>query len=259
MSDAPLAGVTVLVTRPEHQAAELIDAVAASGGHVLAFPVIDIAPRSRDEIAADLATLHDPDITIFISRNAVEHGFDNAGGQVAAIGPTTAAEIAARGGNVDIVPDGGFDSEALLARPELVDVEGKVVRIVRGNAGRELLARTLTERGAVVEYLSTYERRLPDYDQDTLDEVARRWAAARMTVVVVMSVQSLHNLVALLPDAGERLLPESRLVTPAERVLKETRTLCPGCTALLATGPRADELLDAVVAAATGRPARGQD
>ena len=76
MADAPLAGIGVLVTRPAGQAAELVAAIEAAGGRSIGFPVIEIAPRSPQAIEADLAGLADPDIVIFISRNAVEHGLD---------------------------------------------------------------------------------------------------------------------------------------------------------------------------------------
>ena len=89
MSEQRLLGVTVLLTRPQPQAVELSEAVQAQGGMIVSFPVIDIKPRAEVEIENELATLPAADITIFISRNAVEHGLRFASGKCAAIGPTT--------------------------------------------------------------------------------------------------------------------------------------------------------------------------
>ena len=38
----PLAGRTVLVTRPAHQAAALVQAIRAAGGEAFEFPALDI-------------------------------------------------------------------------------------------------------------------------------------------------------------------------------------------------------------------------
>jgi uroporphyrinogen-III synthase len=247
MADAPLAGVGVLVTRPAEQAADLVAAIEAAGGHSIAFPVIEIAPRSPQAIAAELAGRADPDIVIFISRNAVEHGLAWSGrGAIAAVGPATAAAIEAAARVVDIYPASGFDSESLLEEPALRDVRGKTVRIIRGNGGRELLATTLRERGAVVDYLEVYARRLPDYPESQIEDVRRRLEAGQIGAVVVMSVESLHNLLALLPESCHAALAKTRLVTPASRVIKEVADRLPGCPATLADGPGAGEIVRAI-------------
>ena len=251
MADAPLAGVGVLVTRPAAQAGELVAAIEAAGGRSIVFPVIEISPRSPQDVEADLASLTDPDIAIFISRNAVEHGLAwSGGGAIAAVGPATAAAIEAAARVVDIRPAGGFDSESLLEEPELKDVRGKTIRIIRGNGGRELLATTLRERGATVDYLEVYARRTPAYTTAEIAAIAQRIEDREIRVIVVMSVESLRNLLALLPRSCHRALAESLLVTPASRVIKEVTDRLPGCPATLADGPGADEIVRAIAALA---------
>jgi uroporphyrinogen-III synthase len=249
MADRPLQGVGVLVTRPRTQAIELVDAIETQGGNAYCFPVIDIVPLDEIDVRGSADDLKAPDIAIFVSRNAVEYGIQYTnGGKLAAIGPSTAAAIEAAGRVVDICSADGFDSEHLLAEAALKDVAGKRIRIVRGSRGRELLANELRARGATVDYLSVYERRLPTVSADTLADLESRWRQGLINVITIMSVQSLRNLARLLPAWCAEQLELTPLVTPAGRVLKEALDLFPASRTILAAGPGADDMVQAIVA-----------
>lgn len=257
MPDASLAGAGILLTRPRQQADELEREIAARGGNVLPFPCIDIVGIDTSDVARDLASLANPDITIFISTNAVEHGLQYAGGDIAAIGPSTAAAIERAGQAVAISPSTGFDSEHLLMEPAFADVTGKTIRIIRGNGGREYLADQLTERGARVEYLAAYERRLPTHAAPALERLEKDWRAGIIDAVVVMSVQSFDNLQSLLPDWCRQQLPATLLVTPSSRVLKEVLTQYPGCPVTLAAGPQPVDIAECLAKAIDERNRTG--
>ena len=257
MAEAALQDVGVLVTRPRAQAAELVTAIEAAGGSAFCFPVIDIAALDETVVTAAAARLPEPDVVVFVSRNAVEYGIRYAGdAKIAVIGPATAAAVKAAGHIVDIQPASGFDSEHLLAEPDLLDVAGKHVRIIRGGDGRELLAEVLSDRGARVDYLSVYERRSPDVSADLLASLESRWRQGGISVITAMSIQSYRNLVALLPTWCRQQLESTPLVTPAGRVLKEALDLYPASRPVLASGPRADDMVQAIIA--THRTASGQ-
>lgn len=256
MSDAALQGVGVLVTRPRAQAANLIAAIENEGGSVVCFPVIEIVPRATNVIQAEVARLPKPDIVIFVSRNAVEYGLQYAGGaKTGAIGPSTAAAILAAGHIVDICPQNGYDSESLLEEPALKDVSGKQILIIRGNDGRELLAEMLTVRGATVHYLSVYDRVLPQPSPELVAEFETGSRNGDINVVTVMSMQSLDNLLTLLPDWCAERLESTPLVTPAARVIKEALDRHPASRPILASGPGANEMVEAIIA--THRTERG--
>jgi uroporphyrinogen-III synthase len=249
MPDLPLQGVGVLVTRPRTQAAELVNAIENAGGKAWCFPVLEIAPFEALDIRNSVSRLGRPDIVIFISRNAVEYGIGfTDGAKIAVIGPATARAVEAAGRVVDIAPTGGYDSEHLLAEPDLRNIDGKRVRIIRGTDGRELLADELKKRGASVEYLSVYERRLPTVDAESLADIEAKWRQGLIHVVTVMSVQSLSNLVELLPDWCVRRLEDTPLVTPAGRVIKEALGRFPASRPILAPGPGADDMVQAIIA-----------
>ncbi|MCP4301053.1 MAG: uroporphyrinogen-III synthase [Gammaproteobacteria bacterium] len=249
MTEAALQGVGVLVTRPRTQAIELVSAIEDVGGTAFCFPVMEIAALDENVVSANAAALVRPDIVVFVSRNAVEYGLRyTGGGKTAVIGPATAKAVRSAGRVVDIQPASGFDSEHLLAEPTLQDIEGQHIRIVRGNNGRELLADELRARGALVDYLSVYERRLPDVSAQALADIESRWRQGDITVITVMSVQSLQNLVTLLPAWCESQLESTPLVTPAFRVLKEALDRYPASKPILASGPEASEMVEAIIA-----------
>ncbi len=249
MADRPLEGVGVLVTRPRAQATELVNAIEQQGGQAYCFPVMEIAPFDENVVHRQAVDLHKPDLVIFVSRNAVEYGIQYTdGGEIAVIGPATAKAVEAAGRFVDIQPAGGYDSEHLLEEAPLQDVAGKHIRIIRGTSGRELLAEELTKRGAIVDYLSVYERHLPVVGHESLADLESRWRQGEISVVTVMSVQSLINLAKMLPAWCAAQLATTPLVTPAGRVLKEALDRYPACRPTLASGPGADEMVRAIIA-----------
>jgi len=249
MSDAGLAGVGVLVTRPDQQADELVHAVESHGGQAVRFPTIKIIPRDAAEISACAAALPDPDIAIFVSGNAVRYGLLFAeSARISAIGPATAAAIEATGRPVDIRPTSGFDSEHLLAEAALEQVSDTTIRIIRGQDGRELLAETLRDRGATVDYLAVYDRLIPEYESAEIDEYTAKWQSGKINVVTATSVASLENLITLTPDSCQNLLARTPLVTPASRVIQEALNRFPDIPAVLAEGPHADQIVRAISA-----------
>jgi len=249
VADEALTGTGVLVTRPRIQAAELVDAIERQGGSAFCYPVMEIAPLDPNEVCAAAAAQARPDIVVFVSRNAVEHGIEHTDGAlIAVIGPATAQAVRDAGRVVDIHPTDGFDSEHLLAEAPLHDVAGKQIRIIRGNQGRELLAKELRSRGANVDYLPVYERRLPTVDPDMVAELERRWRQGDINVITVMSVESLANLGRILPAWCAAQVASTPLVTPSGRVLKGALDRYPASRPVLAPGPGAEDMVKAIIA-----------
>ena len=250
MSEAGLAGCGVLITRPEHQSQELAAGVKAAGGNVFHFPAIDIVGRDRDDIRRELATLPEPDIIVFVSRNAVVHGLaavKDFDAKIAAIGPATRHAIESDGETVDIFPESGFDSEHLLKHVALQDVDGRNVMIVRGQSGRELLAKTLRARGANVNYLCVYERTPYEPTAAELENLESALVEGRIRFVTVMSVETLEYLVQIIPAQALGLLRQSTLVAPGTRVLQTASELIPGIATVLAPGPQAPTMVDTLI------------
>ncbi|MCL5059725.1 MAG: uroporphyrinogen-III synthase [Candidatus Thermoplasmatota archaeon] len=222
-----LTGRTVLVTRPAQQAAALAQAIRATGGEAFEFPALAIEAVPVEALSAPLAQLAEADIAIFISPNAAQFGMAAilaacglpASAEVFAVGPGTARALRARGVSGVVTPD-GQDSEALLALPQLQDVAGKRVVIVRGVGGRALLAESLAARGAQVRFLECYRRVRPHADAAPL---LARWQTGGIDAVTVASAETLDNLAALLGEAGRALLLHTPLFVPHEKIAGAAR------------------------------------
>ncbi len=227
---AALAGLQVLVARPAGQGEALARVLADRGGAAVAVPAIAIAPPADPASArAALARLPGAAACIFVSGNAVagawalapDLGARLAGLAVLAVGAATARALAAHA-VAAASPAGDASSAGLLALPALAReaVAGRVVVVVRGEGGRELLADGLRERGAVVVHAEVYRRVAPP----PLDAAARtRIAASRPDVVVATSAQTLDNLAALLVAAGCAELLALPLLVVAPRLVEVAR------------------------------------
>lgn len=226
-SPCDLGGRGVLVTRPAAQAEGLCRLIEAANGHPLAVPSIEIVPTANPRRAA--ALLAEPwDYLFFVSRNAVEQaralmpdGTWPRARRVVAVGRATAGALNGSGRAPDLVPDQRFDSESLLQMPELADMQGSRVLIVRGEAGRTLLGDTLSARGAHVVYAEVYSRRRPDFDPTPL---LARWSQA-VALVTATSEEVLLNLLEMLGPRGRPLLLATPLVVVAERTAVTARGL----------------------------------
>lgn len=194
----------VLVTRPANQSEQLCRLLETSGCTPLVLPTLAIEPLAPAEPTATLRAALPCDLAIFISANAVRHALPviaAAGGlaaqcPVAAVGAASAAALRAAGFSDVLVPDMRFDSEGLLALPELGAVAGRRVVIFRGEEGRRLLAQTLAARGAEVREVVCYRRRT------AVDQAPQLAAWLAEGAIAVLTATSRAGYGALVELAG---------------------------------------------------------
>lgn len=194
----------VLVTRPAAEAVAWVAELQALGIPAEALPLIDIVPSADLALAqACWTAIHTYAALMFVSGNAVECFFAartaSAAGALPphlrfmAPGPGTAKRLLAAG-----VPAGQIDSPSLEAAQfdshSLWDVvgqgpwSGRRVLIVRGQSaghvsheattdaaapGRDWLARRLSDSGAMVDFVSVYQRRAPQLNAAVLERLMR--------------------------------------------------------------------------------------
>ena len=227
-----LKGAGIAITRPVEQAQKLSNLILAEGGTPISFPLIDIAPledyRQFDETIADLPHY---DWAIFISSNAVQNGmprvlskFKSLPTQLkfAAIGPVTANELMQMGVPKVLIPDNRFDSESLLSLPEMQNIHGKRVMIFRGVGGREVLADTLTARGAKVTFAECYRRINPQTNTETLENL---WRNKQCQAIVVTSSEAMRHLLQMTDNGTNEWIQQVQICVNHERVAEEAQTL----------------------------------
>ena len=188
-----------------------------------------MSSADRPSLRAALGPLDRFHWVLFVSANAVKHGafLLDVGRQppLAAVGPATAAALEHAGFRVALVPPGGFDSESLLATPELTNVSHSRVLIVRGDGGRELLGDELRRRGADVQYAEVYARRCAQPIPGAVRAVEAAWMAGGIDVVTATSAELLRCLVEILTPAGRALLRGSVLLAGGSRIADAARRM----------------------------------
>ncbi|PTT48420.1 uroporphyrinogen-III synthase [Aeromonas sp. HMWF016] len=208
-----------LVVRPAAQATELAQLLRRHGHAPLCCPLLETVAGSDLPRLADM--LQDADIVIAVSIHAVHfaHDFLLQTGltwphiEYFAVGQASADAFAEVGVQA-ICPDDPR-SEGLLALPELQQVSGKRVVILRGNGGRDLIASTLASRGALVHYCAAYERHYPEFDGEALTS---HWQAAGLDSLLITSGELLQRLLELVPASQQPWLFDRLLVVPSPRV-----------------------------------------
>ncbi len=255
----PLTNKHIMVTRPAHQASALIHLLEQAGARVYCQPLIEISAIDKPTTAIEqVKKLSNTNIAIFISQNAVTHGirliqqYGTLPAQLklatVGLGSATLLETLTKR-PVDIIPERSYTSEGLLAQPELQNVAEKNITIFRGIGGRNLLAETLRERGAQVEYAEVYQRRCPAIN---LQRLAKTWQQQPIDAICITSGEGLDNLVANIskktaPEQLRTAILNCRLVIVNQRI--ESRLQQHGFTqtAIITDNVSDNAIVDAII------------
>jgi hydroxymethylbilane synthase len=201
-SSGSLAGLRIMVTRADRQAAALADALTALGAEAVRCPVIAIEPIAVDATAfQDLGRY---DWLVLTSANGVERlrellrdsGRDLPPRmKVAAIGPETAARAEEAGMKPALVPP-RFIAEDLADALAAAMAPGARILLARAAGARDVLPEQLRARGARVDVLEIY-RAIPPAD------VRPRLAACLLGVdmITFTSSSTVRHFVEAMPSA----------------------------------------------------------
>jgi uroporphyrinogen-III synthase len=240
----------VIVTRPALQALPWVARLQAMGVEAVALPLIAIAPaEDLAPLAAAWRSLAGRALVMFVSANAVAHFFAQrpagaawpAGVLAGSTGPGTSAALREAGLSTSSIVEPmadapAFDSEALWARLAGRDWAGRHALVVRGEHGRDWLADTLRERGAVVDFVSAYRRLPPVLDADGQAVLAAALAAPGRHVWHFSSSEAIGRLAEIAPAAGWQ---QSLALASHPRIAEAARTLGFGWVERVAVQPEA--------------------
>lgn len=240
-----LSGLSIVITRPAHQATYLHQELSKLGANATLFPCIKITPLAVESIPS---LLDDIDIIIFISPNAVDFGIQaipNLLNQamtkriIAAVGESTAKALHAHGVEEVITPNDQFDSEGLLATDGLQKVSDKNILIVKGVGGRPYLKDILRERGADVHSLDVYQRVIPTKDELTT-------LPNSIDLILFTSSQSAVNFLALAPIERFQELFKCQTMVGHPKIGQKVSSLGFEKLPIIATSPSDMDFLDAI-------------
>ncbi|MCX7780385.1 MAG: uroporphyrinogen-III C-methyltransferase [Negativicutes bacterium] len=213
----PLFGKKIVVTRSREQASALTAELEAMGADCIEAPSISIRPLDDyiqvDKAIDGLAGYH---WVIFTSSNGVEQFFNRLktrgldarafkNARVAAIGPATAAALAARGIVADIVP-AEFRAEGIVKALAGWLAPGMKVLIPRAAVARDVLPEKLAEAGAEVDVVPVYTTVTGDTNGAILAAMLEK---GEITLVTFTSSSTVTNLLQLLGEQGEKLLSKT--------------------------------------------------
>ncbi len=214
-----LVGKWIAITRPAHQSQPIEKTLRQAGANVILFPLLEIVALENP----GLQNIQSYDLLVFVSPNAVQQALkwlstaDVNNIKIAAVGKKTAGLLEKNGITPDIYPSHYFNSEALLAMPEMQAgvIKGQRIAIIRGEGGRNLLRDTLRVRGASVDNINIYRRRCPQKNANFLKQ---HWQRGELDIIMLTSASSVANLFKLADFAKDNWLNQLTLLLGSERM-----------------------------------------
>jgi uroporphyrinogen-III synthase len=231
MQSLSLTKLFAMITRPNPAGRALCALIEAEGGEAIHFPTIAFIPADQSALQTAVAKLGEQEWLIFISPQAVYASIPAIRRtwpifppqvKFAAVGAGTAKALQAAGYVTTTYPDDEWNSEGLLAMPAFKDVQSKKIAIIRGEGGRELLANTLSERGADITSVVAYKRIVPPIDVSVYLELLKQY---KVNVIVCGSYESVSNLKTMIGEAGWPYIKNVPLLVMSERVKSLARDL----------------------------------
>ncbi len=225
----PLFGKRIVTTRAREQSGALKEALRELGAEAVEVPAIEILdPQSWQPMDQAIGRLDEFDYLVFTSANGVKKFLgrlqvcgrdvrDLKGLQIGAIGPGTAAELAATGIRVDFMPR-EYRAEGLMEHFNDLDVRGKGFLIPRAKVARDILPRTLEERGARVEVVEAYETVRPGFAPGELE----RLLTPAPDVITFTSSSTVTNFVKLIESENLRAVLEEVAIASIGPITSET-------------------------------------
>jgi uroporphyrinogen III methyltransferase/synthase len=205
----PLAGKTVLVTRPIERSSAIAEALRDLGAGVV------IAPSIETRLRHDLEELRDAvervggggfSWIVFASKTGVDAFFDAlhdkggdarslAGTKIACVGATTSAALRTRGIEADFMPK--KSTAAALAEELPLGYRAEQVLVVRPTGGRPELIQKLEERGFDVDTVEAYETVRPSEADERIERARALLAKREISAVVFASSSQVENFAEL--------------------------------------------------------------
>lgn len=224
--------MNVLITRPDERGQQLLNLLAEQHIFAIHQPLFKVeAGRELPLLPNRLSSLKKDDYVFAVSKNAVDfaHTTLKQTGfrwredlRYFAVGQRSANYFASLSEQAVRYPLQFENSEGLLALPEMQDVAGKTVLILRAETGRELFAEQMQAKGAKVDVLECYQRvPLTENISDKLS-LAKR---AGIDTIVATSLDILNALFDYTAEEDREWLVSCRLLVVSQRIAFQAKKL----------------------------------
>jgi uroporphyrinogen-III synthase len=229
ISEQPLQGKRILVTRTREQASTLSQRLQTLGAQPVEFPTIRIVPPAQwDQLDAALLRLYSKNRTegydwlVLTSTNGVhicmrrliELGYQPAELQsiykirIATIGPATAIALQQYNLHSDLVPD-EYIAEG-LTRALLQDAQtrqqplaGQRILLARASEARKVLLTDLRQAGAYVDEVAAYFTEAVGRDDPNGTQVLQLLQTGQLNMLTFTSSSTVRNFIAWLQSCEQ--------------------------------------------------------
>lgn len=217
--------MSVLITRPDERGQELLNLLREQHIFAIHQPLFQIeAGRELPILPAVFSRLNAGDYVFAVSKNAVDFagevmaqtGFEfRVDLNYFAVGQKSAAYFSVKAEQAVKYPIHSENSEGVLDLPEMQDLTGKHLVILRAENGRELLAQEAVNRGAVVQCIECYRRMPVETNLGEKISLAKR---AGINIIVATSGEILTTLMEKTVTEDQVWLMSCRLVVVGQRI-----------------------------------------
>lgn len=219
--------MNVLITRPDERGQQLVELLAEKGIFALHQPLFTMeAGRDLTQLPSILARLNTGDYVFAVSKNAVDFANETLKQTgftwrndlcYFAVGQGTANYFCSQIEQAVRYPISAENSEGLLQLPEMQQLVGKNVVILRADSGREFFPEQAMERGATVQLVECYQRIMLS---DNLSEQISLAKRSGVDTIIMTSGEILSTLVEQTAENDKAWLFECRLVVIGQRIAK---------------------------------------
>lgn len=244
----PLSNISIVVTRPAHQNIVICQQLQALGANTIKFPCIEICSNPLIDISTIKQQIPEQQILLFTSSNAVRQLYLSVPEAndlihkdclIVAVGASTANTLHQHGVDNVIYPSETSDSEAVLKLPALEKITQKMILIIKGIGGRELLYESLTQRGAVVQNVEIYQRQLPKLIDITP-------LSNKIDLILFTSSETVNNFLTLCSNSLQQSLLSCQTIVGHTRIAEKVTSLGFKKLPIIAATPTDADMLDAV-------------
>ncbi len=210
LTQTPLEGRTIVVTRSREQASDLSRRLCTLGAHVIEIPTITIVPPlSYEPLDNALRKFDTYDWLIVTSANTARVLDERTRAlafrpstqpRTVAVGRATAAALEQAGFRVDLVPQPAV-AESIVAALEH-QVAGKRVLLARAEVARDLIPAALAAAGAALTIVNAYRTVLAEGSEEIVAATFGPSSLVKVDALTFTSSSTVKNLVALLGQAN---------------------------------------------------------